>query len=152
MRPPTWGCIGQKTYLCFLVHRLRCTTGIGSELAKLRVGLFLPPICHRSMRVDRAHKSNAIDFCSSLSIGHPQRLTCLGICGFGSGSISSLAAETAFTSKSARATGFLPRALPTKSPISQMSCSGSPSLHSAEVLEGSGRKAPGFGFAGFLLK
>jgi len=33
----------------------------------------------------------------------------------------------------------------------QMSSSGSPSLHIAEVFEGAGRKAPGFGFAADLL-
>ena len=105
------------------------------------------------MRVDLAHKNNAIDFCSALSIGHPQRLTCLG-CGFGSGSIFNLASETASWSNSARARGCFSRTSPSESPTFQMFCSESPSLQRAEIfrIEGSGRKAPCFGFDWVLLK
>jgi hypothetical protein len=102
-----------------------------------------------STRTDRAHKSSAIAFCSALSAGHPERLTCVG-CGFGSGSISSLASKTAPASKSARASAGLFRDEPTKSPIDQISSSDNSSLHIAEIFrsEGLGRKAPGFGAAG----
>src|SRR5258707_1340972 len=114
---------------------------------------FPSSIYHRTTRVERAHKSNAIDFCSDLSIGHPQRLRCCGIFGSGSGSIVSLASETVARSKSARASGGLLRLVPSKSPMPQISCSESLSLHSAEIfrVEGCGRKAPCFGFAGVLL-
>jgi hypothetical protein len=107
----------------------------------------------RRRRIDRAHRSSAIDFCSSFSFGHPQRLTCRG-CGSGSASTASLASETAATSKSARASGCLLRAVPSKSPISQISSSERSSLHSAEIfsVEGLGRNAPGFGIGGAFLK
>src|SRR5712691_8768241 len=103
----------------------------------------------RRTRIDRAHKSSATDFCSSFPFGHLQRFTCRG-CGSGSGSITSLASETSAALKSARATGCLRRVVPSKSPIFQISCPESLSLHNAEIfrVEGLGRNAPGFGFAG----
>src|SRR5437879_12691462 len=104
--------------------------------------------------MNRTNHRNQCDCILSLSSGIQQRLRSYGIFGSESRSIVSLASDTVTRSKSARASGGLLRAVPSKSPMFQISCPESLSLHIAEAFSfgGSGRNAFGFAFAGAIFR